>query len=208
MDIQCVVNGPFQENTWVVGDGAGAGMVVDPGFELDRVVATAEGAGLEIVQIVCTHGHLDHSSGVAEMKERTGAPFSIHEADVPYLERLPDQAAMFGLDVPVVPTVERELRDGDEIVLGELTFKVVHTPGHTRGGCCLLAGGHAITGDSLFAGSIGRTDLPGGSWEVYQETIRNVILTWPDDLVVHPGHGPDSTMAVERQMNPYLIDQM
>ncbi len=208
MDIHCIVNGPFQENTWLVGDGAGVGMVVDPGFEIDRVVGLAEEAGISIDLIVCTHGHIDHAAGVAELKERTGAPFAIHSADVPWLDRMPDSAAMFGLDVPVVPTVERELAEGDEIEVGTLTFRVIHTPGHTPGGVCLVSGTDIITGDSLFAGSIGRTDLPGGSWPVYQETIRDVILTWPDDWTIHPGHGPDSTMAAERVMNPFLTDLM
>ena len=208
MDIHCIVNGPFQENTWLVGDGAGAGMVVDPGFEIDRLVDFAGESGISIDQIVCTHGHIDHAAGVAELKERTGAPFAIHSADVPWLERMPDSAAMFGLEVPVVPTVDRELADGDTIEVGTLTFNVIHTPGHTPGGVCLQCGDHIITGDSLFQGSIGRTDLPGGSWAVYQETIRNVILGWPESWTIHPGHGPESTMAAERRTNPFLTDQM
>jgi glyoxylase-like metal-dependent hydrolase (beta-lactamase superfamily II) len=208
VNLHCVTNGPFQENTWVVGDGAGTGIVVDPGFELDRVVRAIEEAGLTIAMIVNTHGHIDHASGVAELKERLGVPFALHPEDRFILEHLPTQSRMFGLPEPAVPEIEHELVDGEDLVVGELTLRVVHTPGHTPGGCCFLADGHAVTGDSLFAGSIGRTDLPGGSWEVYQRTIRDTILSWPDETKIHPGHGPDSTMAVERQTNPFLVDQM
>jgi hydroxyacylglutathione hydrolase len=208
VDLYCVTNGPFQENTWVIGDGAGVGLVVDPGFELDEVVRTTEEAGITIEMIVCTHGHIDHASGVAELKGRLGVPFAMHPADRFILENLATQSQMFGLPIPEVPEVDRELADGDDLAVGQLTFRVVHTPGHTPGGCCLLANGHAITGDSLFAGSIGRTDLPGGSWETYQVTLREKILGWPDATRIHPGHGPDSTMAIERHTNQFLIDQM
>jgi len=208
LELHCIVNGLFQENTWLVGDGAGAGMIVDPGYEIDRVVAFAEEAGIPIDQIVCTHGHIDHAAGVSELKERTGAPFSIHAADVPMLDLLPESAARFGLEPPAIPTVDRELADGDEIVVGSLTFRVIHTPGHTPGGVCLACGDDILTGDSLFAGGIGRVDLPGGSWAVYQRTLRDVILSWPDSWTIHPGHGPDSTVGAERVMNPYLSDLM
>jgi hydroxyacylglutathione hydrolase len=206
VDVLRVVNGPFQANCWIVGDGGDQGFVVDPGFELERVLEGVESLGLEAVRILGTHGHLDHAYGVEELSRRLGASYALHPADGFLLEALTDQAQWFGLETPRVPRVDADLVDGEVLEIGELAVEVVHTPGHTPGGCCLLVSGHAFVGDTLFAGAIGRTDLPGGDWEVYQRTLRERVLAWPDDLIIHSGHGEDTTIAAERRSNPFLLD--
>ncbi len=206
-------NGPFAENTWVLVDDGGDAIVIDPGFELESLIERIEFAEYRVDRIINTHGHLDHVYGVVEMQQRLGlggtpVEFWMHPADRFLLEGLEQQCAMFGIRPSTAPKIDRELADGDRIKVGSLEIRVVLSPGHSPGGVLLIVENQniAFVGDSLFQGSIGRTDLPGGDWPRYQKTLREVILALPDDLVCHTGHGSSTTIGVERRSNPFLLD--
>src|SRR5512138_1913113 len=156
--------GPIGTNCYVVGSpGSGKGMIVDPGAEAGRILATVRETGLEMVAVVDTHAHFDHAGGNRAVREATGAPLMVHHADAASLGTLSAQASWFGLDSDDSPAADRMLLDGDGIDLGDVTFTVLHTPGHTPGGICLAGAGVVFTGDTLFAGSVGRPDVPGSS---------------------------------------------
>jgi len=199
--------GPFQENSYlVVGPSGRRALLVDPGLESEAVLETIAERGLLLELIVNTHGHLDHAAGNRLFKERTGARLAIHPADAPYLERLGAQAAAFGLRAPDSPAPDLALREGEPLVFDGLEFSVLHTPGHTPGGICFGARGRWFVGDTLFQGSVGRTDLPGGSWTELVSSIRNKLFSLPGDTVCYPGHGPETTLAEERLHNPFVAD--
>lgn len=199
--------GPFQENGYVVGDPETRdAVIVDPGDEAERFEALCAAHGLVPRLVVNTHAHLDHVGAVAALQARFGVPFLLHPGDRGWLENLPMQARMFGLPTPPVPAVDRWLSDGEELPLGSRTFRVIHTPGHTPGGCCLFFAADRVlfTGDTLFAGSVGRTDFPGGSWEDLEASIVGKLFPLGDDVVFHSGHGPESTLGHERRTNPFV----
>lgn len=197
--------GPLDNNTYLVADeDSGQAAVVDPSFESETVWDAAMRAGWTIAWVLNTHAHLDHAVLNAWFVERSGAPLALHSDEVGMLEAMPQQAAWFGLDPPPMPAPGRLLTDGDTVELGGGRLAVVHTPGHSQGGVCFLGPGFAIVGDVLFAGSIGRTDLPGGDMEILIESIRTRLLTLPDDTVVYPGHGDSTTIGRERRTNPFL----
>ena len=200
-----ILNGQFAENCYLVAEpGSGDAVIVDPGEESDRFLAVARREGLTIREIWLTHAHIDHVSGVAEVKAATGAPIYLHPADRPLYDNLPQQAAMFGLRVGPPPPPDRPLSHGGAVAIGTTTFAVRHTPGHSPGSVCFVAPGIVLGGDVLFQGSIGRTDLPGGSFERLIRSIRGELLVLDDDTMVYPGHGPPTTIGVERRTNPFL----
>ena len=205
--VEMVTNGPFMENCFIVADAATRrGIVIDPGDEEQRLLETIRAMDLEITEIVATHGHIDHAGAVAPLKRVLGVPFAIHPAERQWLQRLSHQAAMFGLPDKETPEVDRELAHGDMVQIGELQARVLHTPGHSAGGVCLhLAPQKTVfVGDTLFAGSIGRTDLPGGSFDTLISAIKEQLLCLDDDVEVHSGHGPSTTIGAERRSNPFL----
>jgi hydroxyacylglutathione hydrolase len=205
--VRHAVVGPFAENTYLVAcDRTGEALLVDPGGELERVLALARPEGFRVKGVVCTHGHIDHVSGVAEAKATLGVPFHLHPLDQGWLDALPRQAEMFGFDVPAVPQVDAFLADDATVAVGDETLRVIHTPGHTRGGCYLFSPGAKalLTGDTLFAGSVGRTDLPGGDWEALRASIVEKLFPLGDDVTIHPGHGGTSTLGEERRTNPFV----
>lgn len=199
--------GPFEENPYLlVGPSGRKAMLVDPGIDSEPILDEAEARGLEIVTIVNTHGHLDHVAANAFFKERTGAPIAIHAADAPLLARVAQQGAMFGLRVPPSPPPDLELREGVPFEFDGVAFEVLHTPGHTPGGVCLRHGASMLVGDTLFQGSIGRTDLPGGDMTALVRSIREKLFTLPGETVCWPGHGPETTIDAERRSNPFVSD--
>jgi len=201
------VVGPFAENTYLVGDSAsGDALLVDPGGELERVVALREPGGFRVSRIFLTHGHVDHVAGCAEAKARLEAPCQIHRADLDWLKALPEQGEMFGFERLDPPSVEAFHEEGEVVALGEELGRVLHTPGHSRGSCCLFFEGARvlIAGDTLFAGSVGRTDLPGGDFAALSRSIREKLFTLGDDVRFYPGHGPSALIGDERRSNPFV----
>jgi len=189
------------------GDAGGDGLVIDPADDVDEIISLADKKKMTIKYILNTHAHVDHIMGNAEMKKKTGAAVIIHEEDAPLLTRTPmSMLAMFGGQPS--PPADRTVRDGDLIRVGDLSLKVLHTPGHSPGGMCLHLDQAVFTGDTLFVGGLGRTDLPGGSWQVLLQSIKTKLLTLPDETVVYPGHNygpsPTSTIKNERLHNPFI----
>ena len=207
MDIISLIVGFFQENAYLVrARGGDEGLIVDPGDEADRILEAVRRTGLRPTAIVSTHGHLDHVGAAAELQEALGLPFWLHADDEFYLASLAEQALAFGLPPVRAPRVDRYLEDGGELAVGAETVRVIHLPGHTPGGVGLYDGEALIAGDTLFAGSVGRTDLPGGDWDVLRRTLRERLLALPDATRVYPGHGPPTTIGAERGSNPFLLD--
>ncbi len=200
-----ILNGQFAENCYLLAEaGSRAAVIVDPGEEPELFLATARREGLTIGEIWLTHAHVDHVSGVGAIKAATAAPVYLHPDDRPLYDNLPQQAALFGLKVQAPPPPDRALAHGGTVSIGTTRFAVRHTPGHSLGSVCFVAPGLVLGGDVLFQGSIGRTDLPGGNFERLIRSIRDELLVLPDDTVVYPGHGPPTTIGVERRTNPFL----
>ncbi len=189
------------------GDNGGDGLVIDPADDADDIIALADQHNLTIKYIVNTHGHVDHIMGNEEMKRRTGARIIIHEEDAPLLTRTPrTMLSMFGGRPS--PPADQTVKEGDWIRVGDLALRVLHTPGHSSGGICLHLDQVVFTGDTLFVGGVGRTDLAGGSWPLMLQSIKTKLLALPDETVVLPGHNygysPTSTIGDERLHNPYI----
>ncbi len=205
MRIEAIPVGPLQVNCFVVWCPATRqAMVVDPGDEPGLVLDVLEEEGLSLKMVVNTHGHFDHIGGNRGVLEEAGGELLIHENDAPLMKTAPEHAALYGLQAVLSPEPTRLLSGGEVLELGELTFQVVFTPGHSPGGICLYGQGHLFSGDALFAGSIGRTDLPGGDHHQLIDGIRKHIMSLPEGTVVHPGHGPDTTIGREIDVNPFV----
>jgi len=201
--------GPLQVNCFVVSCiKTKEAVVIDPGEEGERILQVAEKAGLNIRKVVNTHGHFDHIGANQHIVEKTGAELLIHADDLPLLQNARNHAEVYGLTVAASPEPGRLLEQGDTFQVGELSFRVYHVPGHSPGGICLLCEGHLFVGDVLFSGSVGRTDLPGGDFDSLVEGVRERLFTLPDETIVHPGHGPDTTIGRERQENPFVGDSV
>lgn len=200
-----ILNGQFMQNCYLLAEeGSADAVIVDPGEAPTLFLETAERHGLTIREIWLTHGHIDHVSGVGAVKAATGAPIWMHPADLPLYRNLAQQAGWFGLELDDPPPIDHELSHGQTLTLGNTSFDVRHTPGHSPGSVCFVTAGTVIGGDVLFQGSVGRVDLPGGDWEQLLSSIRDELFPLPDDTVVHPGHGPRTTIGAEKRNNPFL----
>ena len=207
MILEKLTVGPFQENCYIVGDEAsGTGVLFDPGDEAVRISLAVEGTNLEISQIVITHAHIDHVGAVAALVDEYSCPVLMHAEAEPMLKEIPNQALMMGLRFGKVPAVDGYIEDGEVLEVGGLRFEALYTPGHAPGHLAFYAAaeGLVISGDALFAGGVGRVDLPGGSMEVLMRSINERLLTLPDTTAVHSGHGPETTIGEERAHNPFL----
>jgi len=199
--------GPLACNCSVVGDEkTHEAMVIDPGDEIEKVLAILQQYNLTVKQIVITHAHIDHIGGAAKLKRLTGAPVLLNSNDQMLLKMLDMQASWLGMRPPEDAAIDASVTTGDKLQAGSLTADVLHTPGHTEGSICLYfaAEKKLIAGDTLFAGSIGRTDLPGGSYKKIMESLHGPVMALPDETIVVPGHGPLTTIGEERDSNPFL----
>ena len=200
--------GPLQCNCSIIGDeNTHEGMVIDPGDDISAVVAIAKKHNLQIKQIVITHAHIDHIGGAMKLRALTGAPILLNENDYALLKMLDVQATWIGVPTPEKVEIDRSISTGESVSAGMHTAQVLHTPGHTEGSICLYFENEKklIAGDTLFAGSIGRTDLPGGSMQKIIRSLHNTVLALPDETVVVPGHGELTTIGEERESNPFLV---
>jgi glyoxylase-like metal-dependent hydrolase (beta-lactamase superfamily II) len=199
--------GPLQCNCSVVGDETSReAIVIDPGDEIESILALLQKHGLTVKQIVVTHAHIDHVGGAMKLKQATGAPILLNENDSALLKMLDVQASWLGMRSPGQVSIDQSVTDGDLVRAGSLQGEVMHTPGHTEGSICVLFAPQnlLIAGDTLFAGSIGRTDLPGGNYKKIIDSLHGKVLSLPDQTIVVPGHGSLTTIGQERESNPFL----
>lgn len=202
---------PFHKNGFVVGcEKTRQALLIDPGDEIDMLLEVVRRQALSVQNILLTHAHVDHVTGVPRAKKALDVPIYLHRDDQFLYDAAPQQAAFFGLQVGELPPIDRFYEPGKLLSFGEYEVGVHHTPGHCPGGVCLAIGksggekGDLFVGDTLFAGSIGRTDLPGGDHATLLRSIRQVLFAFGDDARVYPGHGPRTTIGQERKTNPFL----
>ncbi len=199
--------GMLQCNCSVFGDeGSGEAIVVDPGDEISRILQAVSSHGLKVKAIVITHAHIDHIGGAQKLKRATGAPVYMNAADEELQKMMDVQAEWLGTQTPEAVAIDVSVKDGDRLTMGTADFQVLHTPGHTQGSISLYIPSEQklVAGDTLFQGSIGRTDLPGGDFAQIQRSIHNKLLSLPEETVVIPGHGDNTTIGEEKQFNPFL----
>ncbi len=204
---EILVVGPLQCNCSILGDETSReAIVVDPGDNISRIVATLVRHQLTLKQIVVTHAHIDHIAGAQQLKRLTGAPILYNQLDLPLVKMMDEQAGWLGIPTPEVAPPDADLADHQTISVAGVSAIVIHTPGHTQGSSCLYLPAQSllIAGDTLFAGSVGRTDLPGGNTAQLIHSIHDRLLTLPDEVAVLPGHGSMTTIGEEREDNPFL----
>lgn len=204
--VERVTVGPLDTNSYVVFDSEGGeGILIDAGGDSSKILSVIARHGVRITGIYLTHGHFDHILAVNDLKQELNCGFYIHERDQEILFQAHlDAERLLGLSIPKPPPPDGRIKEGDVIHVGDLRLKVLHTPGHTPGSICFVTEGCVFTGDTLFAGSIGRTDLVGGDLEELISSIQNKLFILPDDYVIYPGHGPSSLLRVEKLMNPFV----
>lgn len=201
--------GPLQCNCYIVGDRAALkAIVIDPGGDADAILDKLAQASLEVTAIVATHAHFDHILAAERLRNATGAPFLLHDADKTLLGWMRESVQLFlGQESPPPPAIDSAAREGDIVRAGSAELQIIHTPGHSPGSISLVADDAVFSGDTLFAGSIGRTDLPGGDHEALLKAVRAKLFTLDESLAVYPGHGPATTLASERRSNPFVGDR-
>ncbi len=197
--------GPLQANAYLaVCEETRRCALIDPGGDAERLLAAARQEDATVESILLTHAHLDHVGGVAAAARETGAPIYLHPQDLELYNAAPQQARSFGLEIEDPPPPDHEFQDDQTVDVGNAALRVRHAPGHSPGHVCLIGDGFALVGDCVFAGSIGRTDLPGGNYHALMESIKRVVLSLPDETILYSGHGPETTVGRERRANPFL----
>ncbi|MFW6080334.1 MAG: MBL fold metallo-hydrolase [Desulfosalsimonas sp.] len=205
MILKALAVGPIMANCYILGcERTKSAAVIDPGEEADRILMKLAEENLTLKYIINTHGHFDHVGGNSQLKNASGAKLVIHKADEPMLAELGRAAASFGLSAENSPPPDKTVDEGDAISFGDISLKVLHTPGHSPGGISLLTDKMVFVGDTLFAGSIGRTDLPGGDYNTLISSIKAKLLVLDEDTKVYTGHGPATTIGQEKRVNPFL----
>ena len=196
---------PFLKNGYILScSRTEQAIYIDPGDEASELLQRVDERNLQLIAIVNTHAHMDHICGINIVKDKWDVPIHLHPEDEALYNALPKQAQWFGVKYPPAPPIDHHLQEGQELQVGDLRLKVHHTPGHSPGSVCLEVGKHTFCGDLIFAGSIGRTDLPGGSYETLMASIHEKLVPLGDEKILHPGHGPDTTIGHERKTNPFL----
>ena len=216
MILETAAVGPFFKNGYVVGcEATNHAVLIDPGDEIEHLLDVIRTRALNVTHILLTHAHVDHVSGVAEAKRSLDVPIYLHQDDLFLYQNAVRTGMMFGLTVEEPPPVDRYYDGAGPITFGDYAVRVVHTPGHCPGGVCLAvskaddpAAPALFVGDTLFAGSIGRTDLPGGDYQTLLKSITEVLFAFPDDAVVYSGHGPETTIGRERRTNPFVLEYL
>jgi glyoxylase-like metal-dependent hydrolase (beta-lactamase superfamily II) len=208
--VRGMVVGVFQENCWVIGNRrTGEAVCIDPGDQADEILAMARDMGVAIKAIANSHAHVDHILGVGDIQRATGARFLMHKDEAPIAAQAARSALMFtGREVSEPPAPDYNPEDGDVIEVAGVRLTVIHTPGHTPGSLSYYAEGMLFSGDTLFAGSIGRTDLPGGDYDQEMASILDKLLVLPDETIVLPGHMQETRIDIEKQMNPFVRQEM
>lgn len=202
---EIIETGPLAVNCQLIGsDQSNEAILVDPGGDAEMLLQRLDSHGFKLTHVVNTHGHFDHVGGVYDLQQATGCEFMMHPEDSFLIEHAQEHAAFFGLPFGQLPTMNAPLYDGQILFFGEIKLEVIATPGHTPGGVCLKWDHHIATGDTLFAGSIGRTDLPGGNHQQLLQSIQQQLLPMANEIKCHPGHGPSTSIGDERQYNPYF----
>lgn len=205
MIIKELVVGPLMANCFIFGCAeTKEAVVIDPGGDADRILLSLADSELKVKYIINTHGHFDHVSANGKMKDATGADILIHPLDAPMLGMLSSNAAIFGVSVENSPPCDQTIEEDDTVSFGKITLKVIHTPGHTPGGISLYTDGIVFVGDTLFAGSIGRTDFPGGDFNTLISSIKTKLFKMDDDVRVFSGHGPETSIGSEKRFNPFV----
>ncbi len=205
MIVKMLIVGPIMANCYIVGcNRTNEAVVIDPGDEGERILSVVADESLTVKYILNTHGHFDHVGANREIKEKTGADLMIHAEDAPMLQQLSSSAAAWGFHAVDSPPPDRKIKEGDEITFGEITMKVLHTPGHTPGGVAFYTDGCVFVGDTLFMGSIGRTDFPGGDYDTLIQSVKTRLFTLPEETKVYPGHNHETTIGREKGSNPFF----
>ena len=200
------VVGPLQCNCYIVGtQGSKEAIVIDPGDDADELARSIAEQELRVTAIVATHAHFDHIVAAGRLRELTGAPFYLHRDDGPILDWMQESGRMFlGIELPPPPEVDRDAGEGELLTVGGKTLEVLHTPGHSPGSISLVGESAIFSGDTLFAGSVGRTDLPGGDTDALVTAVKEKLFTFDEDTTVYPGHGPSTTLGEEKRYNPFV----
>jgi len=197
---------PFYKNGYlIINESLSQCIYLDPGDEVALILELIRTRGIDLIAVVNTHAHIDHICGISSVLQVWDVPIYLHPKDRLLYESLPEQGQMFGLEYDPAPPVDEELKDGQELILADLSIKVHFTPGHSPGHVCLEIGQHLFCGDTIFQGSVGRTDLPGGSHETLMRSIQDRILPLGDSKILYPGHGPKTTIGHERMTNPFIL---
>ncbi|MBI5058060.1 MAG: MBL fold metallo-hydrolase [Nitrospirae bacterium] len=207
MVIKKLVIGPLQENCYIVADEiSDQAIVIDPGDEPDRVIELIKDSGLQVNSVILTHAHFDHIGAAGDIKKATGAKILVHNDDMELYKGVRDQASFWGYEVEDLPEPDGFLNEGDEVRVGDILFQVLHTPGHSPGGICLYGEGVVFTGDTIFQGSVGRTDFYGGDMTQLKGSFKRII-SLPDNTVILSGHGPETTVGREKEEN-FFVEEL
>ena len=206
LQVHSLITGPFQENSYILSEMLSKDCIlIDPGDEAEKICYFIDSNKFNPIAIINTHAHLDHIGAVQEIRNKYNISFYLHYLEKPILESYPMSCRMFGITAKPIPTVDNWIQEGGELNIGIFKFYIIETPGHTPGGCCLLIEKLLFVGDTLFHGSVGRTDLPGGDWDMLEESLLYLMENVKSDVTVYSGHGIETNLRIEKEKNPFLI---